>query len=133
MIKTLTKHGNSLALVIEKPILELINADADTLFDISTDGQVLTWTVDLPAQLGVGIDDGGRMDGGLPTGADGCVAHLSTIRAMKSASATSWSSTKAMPCILHVWRRNWTISSSNTRVSPGVTGRLHFTLSMVMK
>ncbi|UCD81385.1 MAG: hypothetical protein JSW26_08175 [Desulfobacterales bacterium] len=41
MIKTLTKHGNSLALVIEKPILELINADADTLFDISTDGQVL--------------------------------------------------------------------------------------------
>ena len=41
MIKTLTKHGNSLALLIEKPILELIGADADTLFDISTDGQVL--------------------------------------------------------------------------------------------
>jgi len=41
MIKTLTKHGNSLALVIEKPILELIGADADTPFDISTDGQVL--------------------------------------------------------------------------------------------
>jgi antitoxin component of MazEF toxin-antitoxin module len=41
MIKTLTKHGNSLALVIEKPILELIGADADTPFDVSTDGQVL--------------------------------------------------------------------------------------------
>ena len=41
MIKTLTKHGNSLALVIEKPALELIGADADTQFDISTDGQVL--------------------------------------------------------------------------------------------
>jgi antitoxin component of MazEF toxin-antitoxin module len=41
MIKTLTKHGNSLALVIEKPILELIGADAETPFDISTDGQVL--------------------------------------------------------------------------------------------
>jgi antitoxin component of MazEF toxin-antitoxin module len=41
MIKTLTKHGNSLALVIEKPVLELIGADADTPFDISTDGQVL--------------------------------------------------------------------------------------------
>jgi antitoxin component of MazEF toxin-antitoxin module len=41
MIKTLTKHGNSLALVIEKPVLELIGADADTQFDISTDGQVL--------------------------------------------------------------------------------------------
>jgi len=41
MIKTLTKHGNSLALVIEKPILELLGADADTLFKISTDGEVL--------------------------------------------------------------------------------------------
>jgi antitoxin MazE len=41
MIKSLTKHGNSLALVIEKPILELLGADIDTQFDISTDGQVL--------------------------------------------------------------------------------------------
>ena len=41
MIKTLTKHGNSLALVIEKPILELLGADADTPFDVTTDGQVL--------------------------------------------------------------------------------------------
>ena len=41
MIKNLTKHGNSLALVIEKPILELLGADASTPFDVSTDGQVL--------------------------------------------------------------------------------------------
>jgi len=41
MRKTLTKHGNSLALVIEKPILELLGADAETRFDITTDGQVL--------------------------------------------------------------------------------------------
>ena len=41
MLKTLTKHGNSLALVIEKPILELLGVDADTPFDVSTDGQVL--------------------------------------------------------------------------------------------
>ena len=41
MIKTLTKHGNSLALVIERPILDLIGAEADTSFDVSTDGQVL--------------------------------------------------------------------------------------------
>lgn len=41
MIKTLTKHGNSLALVIEKPILELLGANAETLFDVTTDGQVL--------------------------------------------------------------------------------------------
>jgi len=34
MIKTLTKHGNSLALVIEKPVLELIGADAVTQFNI---------------------------------------------------------------------------------------------------
>jgi len=39
MIKTLSKHSNSLALVIEKPILELIGADAETPFDVSTDGQ----------------------------------------------------------------------------------------------
>jgi antitoxin component of MazEF toxin-antitoxin module len=41
MIKTLARHGNSLALVIDKPVLELIGADADTPFEISTDGQVL--------------------------------------------------------------------------------------------
>jgi antitoxin component of MazEF toxin-antitoxin module len=41
MIKTLTKHGNSMALVIEKPILELLGVNAETPFDISTDGQVL--------------------------------------------------------------------------------------------
>ena len=41
MIKTLTKHGNSLALVIEKPVLELLGADAETPFDVTTDGQVL--------------------------------------------------------------------------------------------
>ncbi|PKK88092.1 MAG: AbrB family transcriptional regulator [Candidatus Wallbacteria bacterium HGW-Wallbacteria-1] len=41
MIKNLTRHGNSLALVIEKPILELLGADAQTPFDITTDGQVL--------------------------------------------------------------------------------------------
>ena len=39
--KNLVKHGNSLALIIEKPILELLGADADTPFDITTDGQVL--------------------------------------------------------------------------------------------
>jgi antitoxin component of MazEF toxin-antitoxin module len=44
MIKSLTKHGNSLALVIEKPILELLGADADTQFEISTDGEVLILT-----------------------------------------------------------------------------------------
>ena len=44
MLKTLTKHGNSLALVIEKPILDLLGVDADTPFEVTTDGQVLVLT-----------------------------------------------------------------------------------------
>ena len=40
-MKRLTKHGNSLALVIEKPILDLLKMDADTPLEISTDGDVL--------------------------------------------------------------------------------------------
>lgn len=42
MLKKLTKHGNSLALVIDRPILELLKIDADTTLDISTDGEKLT-------------------------------------------------------------------------------------------
>jgi antitoxin component of MazEF toxin-antitoxin module len=41
MIKKLTKHGNSMALVIDRPILELLKIDVETPLDISTDGQVL--------------------------------------------------------------------------------------------
>ena len=44
MKKTLTKHGNSLAMLIEKPILELLGADADTSFEITTDGRALVLT-----------------------------------------------------------------------------------------
>jgi antitoxin component of MazEF toxin-antitoxin module len=38
VIKTLSRHGNSYALVIEKSILELLKIGPDTLLDISTDG-----------------------------------------------------------------------------------------------
>jgi antitoxin component of MazEF toxin-antitoxin module len=38
MTKTLTKHGNSLALVIDKPILELLGIDAQTQLSVQTDG-----------------------------------------------------------------------------------------------
>ena len=41
MVKRLTKHGNSLALIIDRPILEMLKIDADTPLEISTDGQVL--------------------------------------------------------------------------------------------
>ena len=41
MIKKLTKHGNSMALVIERSVLDLLKIDNETPLDISTDGQVL--------------------------------------------------------------------------------------------
>jgi antitoxin MazE len=41
MIKKLVRHGNSRALVIEKPILELLNIDDDTEIEIITDGDAL--------------------------------------------------------------------------------------------
>ncbi len=44
MVKKMTKHGNSMALVIDRPILELLNIDADTPLDLTTDGEVLIIT-----------------------------------------------------------------------------------------
>ena len=44
MIKTLTKHGNSYALVIDKPILELLRVSPEAQFEIMTDGQCLVLT-----------------------------------------------------------------------------------------
>jgi antitoxin component of MazEF toxin-antitoxin module len=41
VIKKLTKHGNSLALVIDRPILELLKIDPETPLDVSTDGKQL--------------------------------------------------------------------------------------------
>lgn len=41
MTKTLTRHGNSAALVIDKPIMELLKITMDTPLEISTDGKNL--------------------------------------------------------------------------------------------
>ena len=41
MVKRLTKHGNSLALVIDRPILDLLKIDTETPLDVSTDGRQL--------------------------------------------------------------------------------------------
>jgi antitoxin component of MazEF toxin-antitoxin module len=41
MSKTLTRTGNSLALVLERPILEATGIDADTELEVSTDGDVI--------------------------------------------------------------------------------------------
>lgn len=47
LTKKLSKHGNSLALVIDRSILELLDIDEKTPLNITTDGQAL---VIAPAQ-----------------------------------------------------------------------------------
>jgi antitoxin MazE len=47
MTKKLSKHGNSLALVMDRSILELLGIDGQTPLEISTDGSAL---VIMPAQ-----------------------------------------------------------------------------------
>jgi len=44
MTKKLTKHGNSLALVIDRGVLDLLNIDAETPLNIKTDGKCLIVT-----------------------------------------------------------------------------------------
>ena len=41
MTKTLIKHGNSLALVIDKPILEMLQISANTPLELTTNGDAL--------------------------------------------------------------------------------------------
>jgi antitoxin component of MazEF toxin-antitoxin module len=41
MTKTLIKHGNSLALVIDKPILEMLQISADTPLELTSNGDSL--------------------------------------------------------------------------------------------
>ena len=39
MTKKLIKHGNSAALVLDKPLLDLLNVSFDTPLEVTTDGQ----------------------------------------------------------------------------------------------
>ena len=39
MTKKLVQHGNSAALILDKPILELLNVTMDTPLEITTDGK----------------------------------------------------------------------------------------------
>ncbi len=41
MIKKLVSHGNSAALIIDKPILDILNVDMTTPLEITTDGKSL--------------------------------------------------------------------------------------------
>ncbi len=44
MVKRLTRTGNSFALVLDKPLLEQLGIDEDTLLELSTNGDVLVVT-----------------------------------------------------------------------------------------
>ncbi len=44
MTKTLTKHGHSLALLIDRGVLDLLKIDEKTPLELSTDGRVLIIT-----------------------------------------------------------------------------------------
>jgi antitoxin component of MazEF toxin-antitoxin module len=39
MVKKLIQHGNSAALVIDKPIMEMLHITHETSFELSTDGK----------------------------------------------------------------------------------------------
>ena len=41
MVKKLIQHGNSAALILDKPILDLLNLKVDTPLEITTDGKNL--------------------------------------------------------------------------------------------
>ena len=41
MVKRLIQHGNSAALIIDKPIMEILNITNETIFQLSTDGKNL--------------------------------------------------------------------------------------------
>ena len=41
MVKRLIQHGNSAALVIDKPIMEILKITNETTFELSTDGKNL--------------------------------------------------------------------------------------------
>ena len=44
MVKRLTRTGNSLALVIDRPLLDAAGIDAETPLDVSTNGDVIVIT-----------------------------------------------------------------------------------------
>ena len=50
MRKTLCKHGNSYALVIDKPILDMLHATPETPFEVITDGRSLVLSPVRPPQ-----------------------------------------------------------------------------------
>lgn len=58
MVKTLQRHGNSQALVIDKALMEALGIDAETPLQITVSGNSLIVT---PANVGLGREEVGRM------------------------------------------------------------------------
>ena len=56
MRKRLTKTGNSLALVLDRPLLEATGIDADTPLEVSTDGDVIVVTPVRPKKRAARLD-----------------------------------------------------------------------------
>ena len=54
MIKTLQKHGNSHALVIDKALMDALGVQADTPLQVSVSGNSLVVT---PVNVGVGREE----------------------------------------------------------------------------
>lgn len=67
MIKRLTKHGNSLALVIDKGALDLLEIDGETPLRITTDGHSLVLTPvrdpEREKQFLAALEEGNRRSG----------------------------------------------------------------------
>jgi len=53
MVKTLQKHGNSHALVIDKALMEAMGIDADSPLEVTVSGNSLILT---PVHVGLGRD-----------------------------------------------------------------------------
>jgi antitoxin MazE len=45
LVKYLTKHGNSFALVIDRPILDLLKISPDSPLEVTTDGERITISI----------------------------------------------------------------------------------------
>ena len=58
MVKTLQKHGNSQALVIEKPLMEALGIEPDSPLQITVSGNSLVVT---PIHVGIGREKVGEL------------------------------------------------------------------------
>lgn len=67
MVKKLSRHGNSMALVIDRPVLDLLGITDETPLEITTDGSVLIITPvhepDRAARLSQALDHANRRYG----------------------------------------------------------------------